>query len=128
MAISVFILGIITALLEYYTNTFMIDGFSFHVVRGILSKEETSIPYRRIQAVEIKQGPIYRILGVGHVVISTTTDLESPSSQRQENDDQIIDVIDYSLASLIEKTLTDRAEIERMQIQKQTSPNGPELK
>lgn len=111
------IIAVIVSLLEYNTSSVMMDDSSFHIVRGVLSKQEVSLPYRRIQSVEIKQSIIYRIFGIAHVVISTTTDLEQPTSQKDdESSDEVIQAMDYELARLIEKTLTDRAEIERMEV------------
>ena len=105
--------------MEYSTSRVMMNNSSVHIVRGILSKKEVSIPYRRIQSVEIKQSFLYRILGVGRVVISTTTDLEQPTSENDsEMNDEVIRAMDYPLARLVEKTLTDRAEVERMEVKK----------
>jgi uncharacterized membrane protein YdbT with pleckstrin-like domain len=109
-------IGIIIGFLQYNTSRVMFDNTSFHIVRGILNKEEFAIPYRRIQSVEIKQSLIYRIVGVGHLVISTTTDLEEPNQTENETDEEVIPTIDYPLAKMVEKTLTDRAEIERVEI------------
>jgi uncharacterized membrane protein YdbT with pleckstrin-like domain len=115
LGILIFVFGIIIGLLQYNVSKVMLDNASFHIVRGALSKEEVMIPYRRIQSVEIKQSLFYRIMGVGHVVISTTTDLEGPGQVESESDEEVIPTIDYSLAKIVEKTLTDRAEIERVE-------------
>jgi membrane protein YdbS with pleckstrin-like domain len=109
------VFGIIMALLENKTSRVMFDDSSFHIVKGALSKVETVIPYRRIQSVEIKQPVFYRILKLGHVVISTTTDLEQPNQADDENDEEVIPTVDYQLARMIEETLTHRAEIERVE-------------
>jgi uncharacterized membrane protein YdbT with pleckstrin-like domain len=113
--ILILVIGIIIGLLQYSVSKVMLDDSSFHIVRGILSKEETVIPYRRIQGVEIKQSLFYRIVGVGHISIATTTDLEQPNQTENEANEEVISTIDYSLAKIIEKTLIDRAEIERVE-------------
>jgi uncharacterized membrane protein YdbT with pleckstrin-like domain len=116
LVMELFIIG--AALLEYSVSKVMLDEGSLKIVRGILSKEEVSLPYRRIQSVEIKQTLLQRILGVGHLVISTTTDLEQPSGRENEDDDEVIPLMDYPLAAAVSQALTDRAETEKMQIQK----------
>lgn len=115
LGILILAVGIIIGLLQYNVSKVMFDNASFHIVRGIISKVETVIPYRRIQSVEIKQSLVYRIAGVGHVVIATTTDLEQPNQMESEADEEVIPTIDYPLAKIVEKTLTDRAEIERVE-------------
>ncbi|MCL5733739.1 MAG: PH domain-containing protein [Patescibacteria group bacterium] len=112
-------IGIIIAKLKYGISKIMTDDSSLRIVRGILSKEEIEIPYRRIQSVSIKQSLLYRLLGIGHVAISTTTDLEQPSSNiENESGDEVIPIMEYELAQAIADTLTNKAEIEKMQIQK----------
>ena len=116
LGILILAIGFAIGFLQYNVLRVMFDDTSFHIVRGFLSKEEFAVPYRRIQHVEIKQSLIYRIVGVAHVVISTTTDLEEPNRVENETDEEVIPTIDYPLARIIEKTLTDRAEIERVVI------------
>ncbi len=55
VAVVVEIGGIITARLKYNTSRVMLDNSALHVVKGILSKSEVAIPYRRLQSVAIKQ-------------------------------------------------------------------------
>ncbi|MDP1689477.1 MAG: PH domain-containing protein [bacterium] len=112
-----FIASIIIALLEYKTSRVMMDDSTFHIVRGILSKEEVSIPYRRVQSVEIRQPLIFRIFGLGRVVISTTTDFDqSNSGNKGDDNDEVINTMDYSIARMLENKLTNRAEVERIEI------------
>jgi len=108
--------GVGVAFSEYNTSRIMFDDVGFHVVRGIFSKHEIVIPYRRIQSVETEQSLFYRTIGLGHVIIVTTTSLEEPSEIKTERNEEVISVMDYPLAKLIEKTLISRAEIERMEI------------
>lgn len=124
LAIVLFIAGILfliasvfIALLEYKTSRVMMDDSTFHIVRGVLSKEEVSIPYRRVQSVEIRQPILFRVFGLGRVVISTTTDFDQPNSGNKGDDnDEVIRTIDYSLARMLESKLTNRAEVERIEI------------
>ncbi|MBI1838802.1 MAG: PH domain-containing protein, partial [Candidatus Colwellbacteria bacterium] len=83
-------------------------------------KEEVAIPYRRIHSVGIKQSLLHRLLGVGRVVISTTTDIDEPSETENEANDEVVPLMDYSFASAIANKLTGRAEVERMQLHNKT--------
>jgi len=112
------VLSVIIARLQYGISTIMIDDASLHIIQGILSKEELAIPYRRIQSVEIKQSFLYRLLGVAHMAIATTTSLEQPSQIKSESNEEVIPTIDYQLALAIEKILTGQAEVERMEVEK----------
>ncbi len=119
LAILILLASIAIAFLEYKTSRVMMDNHTFHIVRGILSKHEISIPYRRVQSVEIKQSFLFRILGLARIVISTTTDFDQVTHVvNDEFNDEVIRTLDYTLASLIEKTLTSRAEVERIEIKK----------
>jgi len=109
--------GIIAARLEYNVSKVMLDDSSLHIIHGILSKEETAIPYRRIQSTEIKQSLLQRMFGVAHVAIASTTDLEQPNVTENETDEEVIPVMDYALAQAVANILMNRAETERMQVQ-----------
>ena len=49
----------------------MLDDDALKIRRGILSKEETAIPYRQIQDVDIEQNISDRIWGVARLAILT---------------------------------------------------------
>jgi uncharacterized membrane protein YdbT with pleckstrin-like domain len=116
VAMVVEIVGIVTARLKYNTSRVMLDNAALHVVKGVLDKSEVAIPYRRLQSIAIKQSMVYRMVGVGHVVITTTTDLDQPGEVETEADDEVVPLMDYDLAMAIADQLTKRAEIERMQM------------
>jgi uncharacterized membrane protein YdbT with pleckstrin-like domain len=123
LAVILEIIGVAIVLLQYGVSKIMLDDSSLRMVRGILSKEELTLPYRRIQSVKIKQDIFQRLFGVGHLVISTTTDLDQPSQAGTENedDDQVIPLLDYSLAETLAGLLSDRAETEKMQVQQKAT-------
>lgn len=110
--------GAFIATMKYKTCSIMLDESSLHLVRGILSREEVAIPYRRIQSVDIKQSFSSRFFGVAHVLVATTTDLDQPNQTGNENNDEIVSMMDYPFAMLVQKELTGRAEVEKMQMQK----------
>lgn len=121
LAIVAEILGIITAMLEYGVSAVMLDDLSLKIFKGMLSKRQIEIPYRRIQDIEIKQTLFQRLFGVGHLVVSTTTNLNQPNQNENELNTETIYLMDYPLAYALADTLTDRAEIEKMQVERKTS-------
>jgi uncharacterized membrane protein YdbT with pleckstrin-like domain len=110
--------GFSVARLKYKAAKIMLDESAIRIVSGLLNRKEVAIPFRRIQTVEIKQSPIQRFIGVGHVVISTTTDLETPSEVETEINEEVIPLMDYDLARAVANQLTAKAEVETMKIQK----------
>ncbi len=111
-------IGVLIAMMKYKTCSIMLDESSLHLVKGVLSKQELAIPYRRIQSVNIRQSFSSRLLGVAHVAIATTTDLEQPNQTGNEANDEVVSMMDYPLAGIIQKELASRAEVEKMQLQK----------
>jgi uncharacterized membrane protein YdbT with pleckstrin-like domain len=123
IAVLAEIVGVIVARLEYNASKIMLDAYSLKITKGILSKDEVEVPYRRIQGVDIKQSLTDRILGVGRLVIASASDLDHPEENYQnKSEDEIIPVMDFKLAQAVADALTDRAQVERMQMQKGDIP------
>ncbi len=106
------------AKLKYKLAKVMLDESSLRIISGLLNKKEIAIPFRRVQTVEIHQSPIQRLIGVGNVVIATTTDLDTPSEVESTADEEIIPLMDYDLARAVADQLTKRAEVETMRMQR----------
>lgn len=111
-------IGGFVAIIQYKTCSIMMDDSSFHLVRGILSKEEVAIPYRWIQSVEIEQSLFLRIMGVARVIVTTINSLEQPDQQKDKMSDKIVSLMDHQLAKLVAGELAGKAEVEKMQMQK----------
>jgi uncharacterized membrane protein YdbT with pleckstrin-like domain len=77
LLIAAFGFGIII-LLYWYLKTrataLTVTDSELMYVRGILSKDRTSMPLKHVRSVRIAQGFIKRILGVGTIQISTAGD------------------------------------------------------
>src|SRR5262245_48229243 len=63
--------GAIEALVRYFTYTYRIDDQALTIASGVLSRTVRHIPHQRIQHVELKQGPLQRLLGVAEVVVQS---------------------------------------------------------
>jgi len=118
LAVLAELIALFITWLEYGVHRVMLDNVSLHIVRGILSKHEVALPYRRIQSVEIQQTLVQRLLGVTHVSISTTTDLDHPNEIDDGSHKEKIPLADYELAQAVTSSLTNRAEVERIRMVK----------
>ena len=110
--------GFSIARLKYKAAKIMLDESALRIISGLLNRKEIAIPFRRVQTVEIHQSPVQRLIGVGHVVIATTTDLDTPNEVESTADEEIIPLMDYDLARAVANQLTKRAEVETMRIQR----------
>ena len=111
MGIIIIIFAYLITRMEHQTSTIMVDDSSLHLTRGILNKTESIIPYRKVQSVEIKQSLLFRYLNLARVVITTTFDIEQPYHHADdEANDEVISVIDYPLALMLEDKLTDSSQ------------------
>ena len=120
ITIDVLILGVVgeiiavsIAWLEYSISKIMLDGYSLKIVRGIMNREEIEIPYRHIQSVRIEQSPLNQLFNVGELVVGITTDVGAQG----KNNDQIVPLLNHNLAEMVAQAITDRAQVERMQVQ-----------
>jgi len=73
LALFVVVLGItfFIAWLIYSSYKFCLGDDSLKIKRGILDKEEVSIPYRQIQNVDIKRDLSFQMIGLSRIVILT---------------------------------------------------------
>jgi len=76
------ILGGIHTVLRYRRWGFTLDDDSLFLVRGVITRVDTSVPYVRVQHVDTQRGPIERAVGLGSVVVYTAgsrgADIEIP--------------------------------------------------
>jgi uncharacterized membrane protein YdbT with pleckstrin-like domain len=91
--------------LKYKSVKFMLDEFSFHVQRGILSKSDIAIPYKQIQNVNREQNFNEKMLGIAHVVIETAGTDDSESNAKSEG---VLPILNSALATSLEKELLKR--------------------
>ena len=56
---------------EYKSYTFILDDHALEVSRGIVTKENISIPYHHIEDINLEQSLFYQMIGVCRLVIMT---------------------------------------------------------
>lgn len=71
VSILLIIFGILISWLSYISFEFTLSENSISITKGILSKKETSIPYRQIQNINIEQSFNYKMMGISKLVILT---------------------------------------------------------
>lgn len=101
--------------LTYINYTFTMDQDSFKVKHGIFSKEETAIPYRQVQSVDLRQDLMGQLLGYSRIVVLTAGHDEKDEQGEAE---AIFPVLDSNLAKNLQAELLKRSETERVTMQK----------
>ena len=70
-AIAFVVVGTVGAIIYWRRFEYRVGANEIRIDSGILSRRHRSIPYDRIQDVDITQGPLARILGLAHVKFET---------------------------------------------------------
>lgn len=115
VALLVFVITFFVSWMEYVAFQFSLEADIFKIKRGIFTKQETAIPYRRIESVDIKRNLIHQLFGVSRINIETTIDSQSSGDDKKDSSDEVFPVIDSSLAQTIQEELTKRANVQKMQ-------------
>jgi uncharacterized membrane protein YdbT with pleckstrin-like domain len=108
----VFVITFLITYLSYANYLFMLDDDALKIRRGILSKEETAIPYRQIQDVDIEQSISDRMWGVARLAILTAGH-EEPKEGEGDDSEGVLPAIDRALAESLQTELLHRADIQR---------------
>ena len=102
VAVVVVSLGIVAGVLfgraAWSRRTWALRPLSLELHRGVVVQRATSIPYERIQQIDVERGPLERLLGLSQLVVRTaaaTTDanlygLSPPVADRLR--DQLLDL------------------------------------
>ena len=108
--------GVLYAYIRYISYKFKLDDNSFRIMQGILNKEETSIPYRQIQDVDLERPFLYQIIGVARVAILTSGHNDSnEEGTKGDYSEAGIPVITKSRAESIREELLKHANIEKVE-------------
>ena len=71
VAVAAALVGVVHALLRYRVWRFEVGEDSLYLVRGVLTRTDTSVPFVRVQHVDTRRGPIERVSGLSSVVVYT---------------------------------------------------------
>ncbi|WP_435129265.1 PH domain-containing protein [Halobaculum sp. D14] len=71
LAVVVAVGGVALAVLRYRVWRFEVRDDSLYLVRGVLTRTDTSVPFVRVQHVDTRRGPVERAVGLASVVVYT---------------------------------------------------------
>jgi uncharacterized membrane protein YdbT with pleckstrin-like domain len=105
LATIILALGIIAASLVYHFYTYTIENHDLRLKRGVLHKEEISIPFRQMQNVNIIRSLFYQLLGVSKLYIDSAGH-ETPG--QPDKSEIILKPIEKEIAEEIRSLLEHR--------------------
>jgi putative membrane protein len=107
LGITVFVSWLI-----YSRFKFCLAEDSLKIKKGVLEKEEVSIPYRQIQDVDIKRDLSFQMIGLSRIMILTAGhEDEKPTEDDSEG---ILPAIDKDLAEWLQAQLLQRANVQKV--------------
>jgi membrane protein YdbS with pleckstrin-like domain len=63
--------GVVHALLSHRIWRFALEDDALFLIRGVVTRTDTSVPYVRVQHVDTTRGPVERSVGLASVVVYT---------------------------------------------------------
>jgi uncharacterized membrane protein YdbT with pleckstrin-like domain len=106
----------------YSRYKYCLGDNSLKIKRGLLNKEEVSIPYRQIQDVDIKRDLSFQIMGLSRILILTA----GHEDERPEGDESegILPALDSALAEWMQAELLKRANVQKVITEPATPPSA----
>jgi uncharacterized membrane protein YdbT with pleckstrin-like domain len=117
--VIVFLLTFFIAWLIYINYKFMLGDDSLKIKRGILNKEEISMPYRQIQDVDIERDLAFQMMGLSRIVILTAG--HEDKDDKDDETEGILPAMDKDLAEWIQAQLLQRANVQKVVEEKQSN-------
>ena len=96
----------------YYSFRYKLDDNDLAFEKGLVGRQETSIPFRQIQNVDIEQSVIYRIFNLADLVILTAGH-EDPEHITKDESEIIMPALNAQEARRLQHYLLDRANVQR---------------
>lgn len=56
---------------RYHARGYRLEADRLRVVRGLLFRHDTVVPFGRVQHIDVEQGPLDRLYGLGRLVLHT---------------------------------------------------------
>ncbi len=115
LSFLIFVVGLLISWLSYQNFTFNFQEFDIKLKKGILNIEQTSIPYRQAQDVDVDRGIWYRFFGVSRLVITTAGHDESGGHEETEI---VFDPVDKDIADEMQSMLQARIGVQVVEEEK----------
>ena len=110
--IVIFLVTLLIAWLIYKNYKFCLGEDALKIKKGVLSKEETAIPYRQIQNVDIERYLSFQMLGLSRIVILTAG--EEDTKPGPDESEGILPALDKDLAEWLQAELLKRANVQKV--------------
>jgi uncharacterized membrane protein YdbT with pleckstrin-like domain len=109
LSLILMVIGAVVAYLQYHFYTYTLEEFNLILRRGVLNKEEVSIPYRQMQDININRSLFYVILGLSRLIIDSAGHEEK---EEQNETDIILEPLDVTVAGDIRNFLKRRVGVQ----------------
>ncbi len=111
--------GFLSSWLVYRNSGFLLAEDALRIRRGVFTKQETAIPYRQIQNIDIERTITQQIAGLSRLVIYTASRDEvsaegDDSKKGVQHDEGVIPSIDREVAERLRAELLKRANVQKV--------------
>jgi membrane protein YdbS with pleckstrin-like domain len=113
IAIITGVIGFFVARLSYKSFSFTLADNALKIREGILTQEETAIPYRQIQDIKIERTMAHRAMGLSRIIIATARE-DNPDSKDENESETVFPAIDMEVALALQNELLQKANIQRV--------------
>lgn len=110
--VIVFAITLLIVWLIYRNYKYFLGDDALKIKKGVLNKEETAIPYRQIQNVDIERDLSFQMFGLSRIVILTAGEEEEKS--KDDESEGILPALDKDLAEWLQAELLKRANIQKV--------------
>ena len=107
------LITILVAYVDYYSVRYKVAENDFSMIRGIISKQEISLPFHQIENVDIEQSPVYRLLRVCDLIILTAGHEDIGHTDKNESE-IVLSGLEIDVAKDLQKRLLERANIQEV--------------
>ncbi len=108
-------LGILINIMRYFSFRYSIEEEVLKIHKGMISRDEVSIPYSKIEDINLEQSIFYRIIGVSQLFIVTGgREQEGEKGLDHAETEIIFDAIDISKARYLQKELPQKGSVQKV--------------
>ena len=111
--VVVFIVGITLGYLTFIGFHYRITENGFAMRRGLISREELSLPFRQIQNIDLEQSFLYRIISACDLVILTAGHEDKEYAEKNQSE-IVLTAIDFKVAKDLQHRLLERSNIQEV--------------
>ena len=105
--------GFVATLVWYYSFRYKLGDNDLSFEKGLISRQEISIPFRQIQNADIEQSILFRIFNLADLVI-LTAGREDPDRATENESEIVMPALDADEARHLHEYLLDRANVQKI--------------